>query len=142
MATGNGGLGGCVAYPELSYMASMGFAVVGTNNGHNGTSGKAFYNNADIVHDFASRAIHTSAIVGKQVTKAYYGEEHKKSYYTGCSTGGRQGLKSVQEWPEDFDGVIAGAPVSCLSYRDSLHSSADISEGSFLQQFDFLVSTF
>lgn len=120
MATGNGGLAGCIQYPELSYMASLGFAVVGSNNGHNGTSGAAFLNNPDIVHDFASRAVHTSAVVGKEVAKAYYGVEQKKSYSTGCSTGGRQGLKSVQEWPEDFDGVIAGAPVSSYTGENSI----------------------
>lgn len=49
-------------------------------------------------------------MVGKQITKGFYGEEHKKSYYLGCSTGGRQGWKSAQDFPEDFDGIIAGAP--------------------------------
>jgi feruloyl esterase len=48
--------------------------------------------------------------MGKQVAKTFYGKPHTKSYYLGCSTGGRQGFKSVQEFPEDFDGVVAGAP--------------------------------
>lgn len=62
--------------------------------------------------DFAYRSVHTGVVVGKQISQAYYGTAHKKSYYLGCSTGGRQGLKSVQDYPEDFDGVVAGAPVS------------------------------
>jgi feruloyl esterase len=49
-------------------------------------------------------------VIGKQITKAFYGKPHTKSYYLGCSTGGRQGFKSIQEFPEDFDGVVAGAP--------------------------------
>jgi feruloyl esterase len=49
-------------------------------------------------------------VVGKEITKIFYGKPHTKSYYVGCSTGGRQGWKSVQENPEDFDGVVAGSP--------------------------------
>jgi feruloyl esterase len=49
-------------------------------------------------------------VVGKEMTKTFYGRPHTKSYYLGCSTGGRQGFKAVQEFPEDFDGVVAGAP--------------------------------
>jgi feruloyl esterase len=76
---------------------------------------KAFYNNTDIVHDFVDRSMHTGVVIGKQLTKLYYGTVHKKSYYLGCSTGGRQGFKAVQTYPEDFDGVVAGAPVSHFS---------------------------
>lgn len=88
----------------------MGFATVGANNGHNGTSGKPFYNHPEVVEDFAYRSIHTGVVVGKKLTKQFYEEEFDKSYYLGCSTGGRQGWKSVQKYPNDFDGVVAGAP--------------------------------
>ncbi|CAG8973336.1 hypothetical protein HYALB_00000099 [Hymenoscyphus albidus] len=110
LSTGNGGLSGCIQYPELAYTVGLGFATVGGNNGHNGTSGQAFYNNLDIVHDFADRSIHTGVVVGKEITAQYYGCPHKKSYFVGCSTGGRQVFKAVQSYPEDFDGVVAGAP--------------------------------
>lgn len=56
LSGGNGGLNGCIKYEDLAYASSLGFAAVGTNNGHNGTSGKPFYNNADVVEDFAYRA--------------------------------------------------------------------------------------
>jgi len=56
LSVGNGGLAGCVGYGDLAYTASLGFASVGANNGHNGTSGGAFYNNADVVADFAYRS--------------------------------------------------------------------------------------
>lgn len=42
-------------------------------------------------------------------TQAYYGRQQDYSYWLGCSSGGKQGLKEVQEYPEDYDGVIAGA---------------------------------
>lgn len=56
LSTGNGGLAGCIQYADLAYTSALGFSAVGTNNGHNGTSGGAFYNNAEVVEDFAYRA--------------------------------------------------------------------------------------
>lgn len=119
LSTGNGGLSGCIQYEDMAYTAGYGFATVGANNGHNGTAGGAFYNNADVVADFAYRSVHTGVVVGKEITKAYYGQSHKKSYYLGCSTGGRQGFKSVQDFPEDFDGVVAGAPAVAFNNLSS-----------------------
>ncbi|KAH8897927.1 tannase and feruloyl esterase [Thozetella sp. PMI_491] len=110
LSTGNGGLGGCVQYEDIEYAASLGFATVGTNNGHDGMSGQAFLHNPDIIEDFAYRALHTGVVLGKDISRAFYGKAHSKSYYLGCSTGGRQGFKEVQTFPEDFDGVVAGAP--------------------------------
>ncbi|KAG7088982.1 hypothetical protein E1B28_012928 [Marasmius oreades] len=112
LSTGNGGLGGCIQYPDLAYATALGFATVGANNGHNGSSGAAFENHPDVLADFTFRSIHTNVIIGKQITQGFYGQAHKKSYYLGCSTGGRQGLKSVEDFPEDFDGVVAGAPAA------------------------------
>ncbi|KAH9222274.1 Tannase/feruloyl esterase [Leptodontidium sp. 2 PMI_412] len=110
LSTGNGGLGGCIQFEDMAYTIGQGFAVVGANNGHDGRSGKAFLNSPEVIADFAYRSIHTGVVVGKQITKEFYGTKHKKSYYLGCSTGGRQGFKSVQDFPYDFDGVVAGAP--------------------------------
>jgi feruloyl esterase len=56
LSAGNGGLNGCIKYQDLAYTTALGFSAVGTNNGHNGTSGLPFYNNADVVEDFAYRA--------------------------------------------------------------------------------------
>ncbi|WP_349914861.1 tannase/feruloyl esterase family alpha/beta hydrolase [Acinetobacter pittii] len=66
--------------------------------------------NTQLWHDFAERGIHEMAVVSKLLTKQYYGEKQKYSYWNGFSTGGRQGLKEVQVNPDDFDGVLAGAP--------------------------------
>ncbi|KAF5369588.1 hypothetical protein D9758_002582 [Tetrapyrgos nigripes] len=112
LSTGNGGIGGCIQYADMAYTSALGFATVGANNGHNGTSGRFFLNNSDVLEDYVYRSIHTGVVVGKEITKAFYGSEHTKSYYLGCSTGGRQGFKSIQDFPEDFDGVVAGAPAT------------------------------
>jgi len=59
--------------------------------------------------DFAHAALHKATVATKAVTQAYYGQAQRYAYYTGCSDGGRQGLQSVQRYPADFDGVLAGA---------------------------------
>ncbi|SPO01983.1 related to feruloyl esterase B precursor [Cephalotrichum gorgonifer] len=110
MATGNGGIAGCVDYASLSYGASLGFATTGSNNGHSGQNGTRFLNNLEVIKDYSYRAITTSAAVGKDVTAKFYRKAHKKAYYLGCSTGGRQGFKMAQDFPEIFDGIVAGAP--------------------------------
>ncbi|KAL1730623.1 Tannase/feruloyl esterase [Schizophyllum commune] len=110
LSTGNGGIGGCIQHDDLDYAASLGFAAVGANNGHDGMTGEPFLNNPDVVTDFSWRSLHTGVVVGKQLTETFYGAPHNKSYYLGCSTGGRQGFKAVQDFPDDFDGVVAGAP--------------------------------
>jgi feruloyl esterase len=119
LSIGNGGLSGCIQYADLAYTASYGFASVGANNGHNGTSGAPFLDNEDIVADFAYRSVHTGVLVGKQMTKAYYEKDYTKSYYLGCSTGGRQGFKEAQDFPGDFDGIVAGAPALAFNNLSS-----------------------
>ncbi|KAL2822837.1 putative feruloyl esterase B-2 [Aspergillus cavernicola] len=110
LSTGNGGLSGCIQYYDLAYTAGLGFATVGANNGHNGTSGLPFYKHPAVLEDFASRSVHTGVVLGKQLTKLFYKEGFKKSYYLGCSTGGRQGFKLVQQFSNELDGIVAGAP--------------------------------
>ncbi|EMR65439.1 putative feruloyl esterase b protein [Eutypa lata UCREL1] len=67
--------------------------------------------------------LHTSVITTKQLAPLFYGEEVDKSYFIGCSLGGRQGIKAAEMFPEDFDGILAGAPAvdfnSLYSWRAS-----------------------
>ncbi|EGE00610.1 feruloyl esterase [Trichophyton tonsurans CBS 112818] len=110
LGTGNGGIDGCIKYEDLAYGVKNGFAVVGSNNGHNGTTAVTMYHNYDVQIDFSWRALHTSVAIGKEVAAQYYNRPHRKSYYIGCSLGGRQGFQSAVKFPEDFDGIVAGAP--------------------------------
>ncbi|KAK0253643.1 hypothetical protein B0A54_14323 [Friedmanniomyces endolithicus] len=123
LSTGNGGLSGCIQYEDVAYGADFGFATVGANSGHNGTRGTAFYENGEVVADFSYRSVHTGVLVRKALTKAYYEKDFKKSYYLGCSTGGRQGFKEVQDFPEDFDGVVLGAPALAFNNLSSWSGS-------------------
>jgi len=67
------------------------------------------------VDDFAHRAIHLMTTTGKSVLAKYYGQAQKEAYFQGCSTGGRQALMEVQRYPNDYNGVISGAPVYTLT---------------------------
>lgn len=91
-------------------MAARGFASVSSNSGHNGTSAGAFFHQPEVFKDFVWRALYATTIIGKDITRQLYGTPHKKSYFLGCSQGGRQGFKAAQTNPELFDGIIAGAP--------------------------------
>jgi len=123
LTTGNGGMGGCIGYGDMSYGTSLGFAAVGSNNGHDGDNGLSFYNNPESLADFVYRARHLSTVAGKQIIKSFYGKKHTKSYYLGCSTGGRQGFKAAQDYPEDFDGIVAGAPALAFNNLTSWSGS-------------------
>lgn len=72
-----------------------------------GADGKV---NGELLENFASRSVHDLAVAGKALTEAFYGRSAEHSFWNGCSTGGRQGLAAAQKYPEDFDGILAGAP--------------------------------
>ncbi|KAH8804535.1 Tannase/feruloyl esterase [Xylogone sp. PMI_703] len=110
VATGNGGIDGCVRYEDLGFLTQYGFAAVGTNNGHNGTTAVTMMNNNEVIKDFADRALGQSIIQGKKIIAHFYGASHKKAYYYGCSLGGRQGITMADKYPGEFDGIYAGSP--------------------------------
>jgi feruloyl esterase len=67
--------------------------------------------------------LYTGTVIGKQIAKGFYGKAHGKSYYLGCSTGGRQGFKAAQDFSEEFDGIIAGAPAVAFNNLTSWSGS-------------------
>ncbi len=89
-----------------------GMATISTDTGHNSSVEDITWanKNADMQTDWGWRGLHGSVEIGKKMTQAFYGKPIKYSYYNGCSTGGRQGLKEVQISPESFDGALIGAP--------------------------------
>ncbi|KAH7192857.1 Tannase/feruloyl esterase [Fusarium flagelliforme] len=110
LATGNGGVDGCIKYEDLGYGTSNGFATMGTNNGHNGTTAVDMFNNPDIIKDFSYRSLHTGTVAAKKLIKSFYGRSSAKNYYIGCSLGGRMGVKAAEAYPKDYDGIVVGAP--------------------------------
>jgi feruloyl esterase len=91
-------------------VTKYGFASISSNSGHNGSSAGAFLHQPQVLEDFVWRALYSATAVGKSVTKQFYGTPHKKSYFVGCSQGGRQGFKAAQAYTDMFDGIVAGAP--------------------------------
>lgn len=111
LATGNGGIGGCIDYRTMQAGAQLQFAAFGTNAGHDGETGHDFFlGHPEVINDFGHRGIHVEAEAGKSIIEAYYGRPQTKSYYQACSTGGRQGFQTAHLYPEDFDGMLLGAP--------------------------------
>ena len=87
------------------------YAVVDTDMGHKGTGWLFGYHNLQGQLDFAYRATHLTAVVAKEIIKTFYGNAAARNYFNGCSTGGRQAMIEAQRFPQDFEGIIAGAPV-------------------------------
>ena len=115
---GNGGYAGeALDTPgrvaNLRRALAKGFAAVQTNTGHDAASEPlgSFAASPQKFVDYAYRAVHVTAVTAKRVLQTYYGTPPRRSYFDGCSTGGRQGLIEAQRFPEDFDGIVAGAPV-------------------------------
>jgi pimeloyl-ACP methyl ester carboxylesterase len=96
-----------------NYGLRRNYAVATSDAGHWGASvldGRWAYNNRIAEVDWGSRAVTELARVSKAVIRAHYGEPQKKSYFAGCSTGGRMAAMEAQRFPDDFDGIISGAP--------------------------------
>src|SRR5690606_25688328 len=90
---------------------SRGFAVISHDSGHRGAVfDQSFMADQRASLDFAEASVRTIALLGKAITKAYYGQGPAYSYMTGCSTGGREGMLASQRYPELFDGIVVGAP--------------------------------
>jgi feruloyl esterase len=109
---GGGGFVGSVNTGGMTKAVREGYATASTDTGHTGGSGSFALGHPEKVVDFAFRAVHETALKAKALIAAYYGRGPRLSYWEGCSTGGRQGLMSAQRYPEDFDGIIAGAPAN------------------------------
>jgi feruloyl esterase len=129
LGLGGGGWAGNVRIEAASEGLARGYATLQTDGGHatTGPWDTAWASNPESVTDFAWRAIHLMTVVGKQAAAKYYGKAQSRAYYQGCSTGGRQGLMEVQRFPDDYDGVIAGAPV----YNLLVQTTAVIRNGIF-----------
>jgi feruloyl esterase len=117
---GNTQLGGPPGAPPGATPGLIaGYAVAQTNGGHDVSNvwDTSWSVNPEAVTDFSYRAIHVMTDVAKAVVASYYGKPHKRAYFEGCSTGGRQALMEVQRYPQDYDGVISGAPVYTLTVQ-------------------------
>jgi feruloyl esterase len=136
LGTGGGGFQGVITYNELASGIQAGFASsnsdLGTGSsgcsplycGSNGNMGNplaiafgdpaapstGLFGHPERIKDFGYRAIHGMTVRGKEIADAFYGHKAHKAYFAGCSTGGQNALMEAQRFPNDYDGILAGAP--------------------------------
>ena len=117
---GNGGYAGTITYTAgsgglergMAEALKRGYATASTDTGHTIETGSAFLQHPVKLVDYGYRAVHEMTVAAKAIVAAFYGAGPKLSYWNGCSLGGRQGLMEAQRFPEDYDGIIAGAPAN------------------------------
>src|SRR5215471_1652782 len=109
---GNGGWAGTISYTALAEGVRGGYATASTDTGHSTPGGGFVAGHPEKLIDFSWRSEHEMTVKAKVVVQAFYGAAARRSYWNGCSTGGRQALKEAQMFPDDFDGLIAGAPAN------------------------------
>ena len=123
---GNGGFAGSISYGSLELGLLEGFAAANTDMGtgilfkcngafcgnHTGLGGipGGLYGDPAAIRDFGYAATHLMTVAAKQVVASYYARKPAYTYFNGCSTGGQQALMESQRFPDDYDGILAGAP--------------------------------
>lgn len=121
LGIGGGGWAGNVTLMAAQEGLQKGYATLQTDGGHESTSpwDNSWAANPEAATDFSWRAVHETTVLGKQLAAEYYGREHERAYFQGCSTGGRMALMEAQRFPDDYDAIIAGAPVYTLQVQTS-----------------------
>jgi feruloyl esterase len=115
---GNGGFAGLVNYDGLGEGIRRGYATASTDDGHEGFQDSTFAQiSHDKIVDFGWRALQQTTIAAKALIQAFYGAPPKYSYFFGCSDGGREALIEAQRFPNDFDGIIAGAAANAWTHQ-------------------------
>lgn len=115
-SAGNGGWAGTISYPALAVALTDRYATVSTDTGHVGGNAKFALGHPEKLVDFGYRAVHEMTVAAKAIIQAFYSQGPTKSYWNGCSTGGRQGLAEAQLYPADYNGISAGAPANFMTH--------------------------
>jgi feruloyl esterase len=121
---GNGGYGGSLGTPAGYMLAGLlrGYATAGTDMGHDAVAmpgGSFALGHPEKLVDWGSRANHVTAVAAKLIIRAYYGTAAYLNYFTGCSDGGHEALMEAQRFPDDFDGIVAGAPANYWTHQSA-----------------------
>lgn len=163
LGTGGGGFQGVITYSELATGIQAGFAATNSDLG-TGTSGcsplfcgsdgnmgnqlaidfgdppnptTGLFGHPERIKDFGYRAIHLMTVKGKEIANAFYQERTGKAYFAGCSTGGQNALMEAQRFPDDYDGILAGAAAFNRTHLHmgaiSLWQDTHASPGRFIQ---------
>ncbi|MCE7797148.1 tannase/feruloyl esterase family alpha/beta hydrolase [Sphingobium sufflavum] len=114
MGVGNGGLAGSISYIDLASTVQAGMVGAATDTGHSGipTDSGWAKGHPERVRDYGWRAMHLTTVAAKQLIRNFYGRDAAQAYFASCSNGGRMGLMEASRFPDDYDGILAGAPAS------------------------------
>ena len=117
LGAGNGGFAGSIGYQELANYLKRNFAVAGSDAGHQAqaTDASWAFGHPEKIKDFGWRAVHLTRLRAGEIITAYYGKRDQKAYFDSCSDGGREALMEAQRFPDDYDGILAGAPANAWS---------------------------
>jgi hypothetical protein len=129
LSAGNGGFAGSINYSSMAGNLRRGYATAGTDTGHEADFEDASwaFHHPEKVIDFGYRAIHVTSQNAKSLIQAFYTRLPRNSYFDSCSDGGREGLMEAQRFPEDFDGILAGAPANFWTHM--LAAGIDLMQG-------------
>jgi feruloyl esterase len=116
LSAGEGGYAGSINYGGIADALRRGYAGGSTDTGHTGGTADFAPGHPEKVADFGWRGKHLQAARSKDLIRAFYGERIQHSYFSSCSNGGRQALMELQRFPEDYDGVLVGAPANDWSH--------------------------
>lgn len=130
--TGCGGLCGTaqIQYTQAAACPPIADGTVAsatTDMGHQGQNdGSWALNNPQAIIDFSYRSVHLTSVVAKAVIEKFYGQAPAYSYFDGCSDGGREALMEAQRYPDDFDGIAAGAPANNIAVQNTFHHAWNV----------------
>ena len=125
VSSGEGGFAGRLNYTRrgldggLDEWLRRGYATASTDTGHLSTDDSWAIGHRERVIDYAYRAKHLVTVAAKGLIAAHYGRAASYAYFNSCSNGGRQGLMEIQRYPDDFDGVVVGAPWNFQSHSNA-----------------------
>ena len=121
LQTGNGGWAGAIQTQQLIKPLARGYAASATDDGHTAVGpvpdASFAIGHPEKLIDFGHRALHETAIQSKAIIRAYYGKDINQAYFFGCSDGGREALMEAERYPEDFNGIVAGAPANYWTHH-------------------------
>lgn len=115
LGTGGGGFNGGLSSAALGLVAPVnkGYVAIATDAGHDVSATPTWaLNSPEKIVDFGYRANHLAAVAAKAIITSFYGTSAKRAYFQGCSNGGRDALMLAQRYPDDYDGIVAGAPAN------------------------------
>ncbi len=143
LGVGNGGFAGSISYDAIADYLKRNYAVAGSDAGHQAqaTDASWAYLHPEKVKDFGWRAVHLTRLRAAEIVAAYYGKHDQKAYFDSCSDGGREALMEAQRFPDDYNGILAGAP-RMRGPRCWVRQSTSFSRVSPIHAPTFLTSSF